>query len=204
MVRPKSVVEGTGRSSDGAVAGSAPSQWVPSHTLGYTQSVQVTPAASPQARIQPRRCPTGSVMLYMRVRVPVQELGMLALPSSPSQVAPRSQERSSQTASPRVPLSMLAHAMSSGSETCSRSTRPLTVRSATGKVSFRAWEGSRASHARAQTCPVAAREGVGRATTPASAPVRTRRSERRTGRAALAVVLPPRPDNVVDDRGRRE
>ncbi len=137
-------------------------------------------------------------MLYMRVRVPVHVPGMPALPSSPSQVAPRSQERSSHTASPCVPLSMLAHAMSSGSETCSRSTRPLIVRSATGKVSFCAREGSSVSHASAQTCAVAAREGVGRATTPARAPVSVRRRERRRGRDRA--FLPP--DNVVVRRGR--
>ncbi len=49
------VVEGTGVSSPDAVAGSAPSQDVPSQTRGYTQSVRLTAPASPQARIQPRR-----------------------------------------------------------------------------------------------------------------------------------------------------
>ncbi|WP_291413707.1 hypothetical protein [Actinophytocola sp.] len=74
-------------------------------------------------------------MLYRSVRVPVHVPGMPALPSNPSQVTPPSQERSSQTASPVVPSSMLPHAMPSTSDTCSTSRRPLMFFSGTGNAS---------------------------------------------------------------------
>src|SRR5690349_7838632 len=91
MVRPDRVVDGTGWLSPVPVDGSALSHTPLTHTGRWTQSVQVVAAALPQARTIPRRWRVGSEMLYISVRVPVQVLGMLALPSSPSQVAPPSQ-----------------------------------------------------------------------------------------------------------------
>ncbi len=81
----------------------------------------------------------------MSVRVPVQVPGIQAWPSSPSQVVPPSQERSIHTESFSTPLSMLAHAMPSVSDTCSSITRPFSALLATGKVSCRASDGSRVS-----------------------------------------------------------
>src|SRR2546421_3835806 len=103
----------------------------------------------------------------MRVRVPVHVPGMLTLPSSPSQLAPPSHERSSQMLSPVPPTSMLPHAMPSVSDTCSTIRRPFWFLSGTGKVSCRAREGSRVSQYRAHTTVVAC-AGVGVVTTASS------------------------------------
>ncbi|WP_436764461.1 hypothetical protein [Streptosporangium sp. V21-05] len=72
--------------------------------------------------------------LYINVLVPAQVPGMLALPSNSSQVAPPSHERFRQTESPVIPLSMLPHAMPSGSDTCSTRRLPLICFSGAGKV----------------------------------------------------------------------
>src|SRR5438034_9725747 len=100
-------------------------------------------------------------MSYISVLVPVHVLGMLALPRSPSQVAPPSQDRSSHTESPVVPRSMLAQAMPSGAETCSWIFRPLMFLSGRGKVSCWALDGSRVSQDVAHTVVVAAAAGSG-------------------------------------------
>jgi len=133
--RPLIDVSGTGCVSLWAAEASVPSHTPLSQMRLYTHAVQTTPLASPQARIMPRLWCAGSDRLYTRVRVPVHEPGMSALPSRPSQLGPPSQERSSQTALPAVPSSMLPQAMPSTSDTCSTIRRPLCTFVATGKVS---------------------------------------------------------------------
>src|SRR6266700_718473 len=157
--RPSSVVPGTGESPD------APAELVPSHcaahTCGWTQLVQTTPLASPQARTRARAWFAGSYMLYIRVRVPVQPLGIAAFPSSPSQVVPPSQERSIHTASLSRPLSMLAQAMPSASSTCSSMTSRFSYTLGVGKVSDCACDGLRVSQSSAHTVvAAAARDGA--------------------------------------------
>src|SRR5690349_16940350 len=94
-------------------------------------------------------------MLYINVRVPVHVPGMLALPSNPSQLDPPSQDRSSHTASPVTPLSILPHAIPSTSDTWRVSLRPLTALSGTGKISCLARDGSRVSQDRKHTVTAA-------------------------------------------------
>ncbi len=157
--RPPIDVSGTGWVSPWAAAASLPSHMPLSQMRLWTQSVQATPLASPQARITPRLWFAGSDRLYIRVRVPVHEPGMSALPSRPSQLGPPSQDRSSQTALPAVPSSMLPQAMPSTSDTCSTIRRPLCTFVATGKVSWRASDGSRRSQKTEQTTGSAAAAG---------------------------------------------
>src|SRR3954453_22002079 len=138
------------------------------------QAISGRSPALPQARIAPTPRWAGSSTLYIIVRQPRYPDGIVVSPSllPDDQVAPPSQDRSSHASSPGLPLSMLAHAMSSPSETCRRRARDQTA-AVTGTRSPAATAGSRTSQYRLQTVVFAAAAGVGAPVTASAVPSTT-------------------------------